>query len=293
MADASISERTDSYYLRVSRYDRVSSLLISLLILIGLAVLVLLIAFLTSQIFVPAAPVPVELSDYEGDDGPVGGGQTPEPPNPEEIREMEVEEPVILETLESITSVVQKQVPKFDDPMIAHKKTSGMGWGHGEGRGRGDGVGDGSGGSSRGWQVQFDRTTLEAYARQLDFFGIELGVLLSDGRLAYVSNLSNTRPTVKYNNNPSETEKRTYLSWSRGQWELKQADRELLAKAGIPVDNRSIILKFLPPKVVERLSSLELSHAGRERKDIRRTRFGVRTEGNGYAFFVIDQSYKR
>lgn len=285
-------EHVDPYRLCVSRYDRVSSLLISLLILIGMLVLILLIAWLTSVIFVPQSAVPVELSDYAGDDGPVGGGQAPEPPNPEEIREMEIEEPVIVDTLTTISSVVQKQVPMLDDPMIAHKKTSGMGFGHGEGRGRGDGVGDGSGGSSRGWEVRFDEgSTLDVYARQLDHFKIELGVLLPDGRLVRVSEFLRPRPKVVYVNNPSEEEKRYYLTWRKGG--LKQADVALLAKAGITA-GRSIILKFLPPALEQRLVALERAKAaGRNPKSIRRTRFGVRSDGNGYAFFVLDQSYKR
>jgi len=288
----SSQEHVDSYRLCISRYDRVSSLLISLLILIGSLVSILLIAWLTSKIFVSQAAVPVELADFSGDDGPVGGGQTPEPPNPEEIREMEIEEPVITETLTTISSVVQKQVPMLDDPMIAHKKTSGMGFGHGEGRGRGDGVGDGSGGSSRGWEVRFDKgATLDVYARQLDFFKIELGVLLPDGRLVYAKNFSKPRPDVRYVNNPSEKEKRYYLTWRKGG--LQQADRELLAKAGINV-GKNIILKFLLPALEQRLVALERAYAaGRDPKSIRRTRFGVRSDGDGYAFFVLDQSYKR
>ncbi|MBU4271951.1 MAG: hypothetical protein KKA28_08840 [Planctomycetes bacterium] len=292
MTTTSSQEHVDSYRLCISRYDRVSSLLISLLILIGSLVSILLIAWLTSKIFVSQAAVPVELADFSGDDGPVGGGQTPEPPNPEEIREMEIEEPVITETLTTISSVVQKQVPMLDDPMIAHKKTSGMGFGHGEGRGRGDGVGDGSGGSSRGWEVRFDKgATLDVYARQLDFFKIELGVLLPDGRLVYAKNFSKPRPDVRYVNNPSEKEKRYYLTWRKGG--LQQADRELLAKAGINV-GKNIILKFLLPALEQRLVALERAYAaGRDPKSIRRTRFGVRSDGDGYAFFVLDQSYKR
>ena len=292
MTATSSQEHVDSYRLCISRYDRVSSLLISLLILIGSLVSILLIAWLTSKIFVSQAAVPVELADFSGDDGPVGGGQTPEPPNPEEIREMEIEEPVITETLTTISSVVQKQVPMLDDPMIAHKKTSGMGFGHGEGRGRGDGVGDGSGGSSRGWEVRFDKgATLDVYARQLDFFKIELGVLLPDGRLVYAKNFSKPRPDVRYVNNPSEKEKRYYLTWRKGG--LQQADRELLAKAGINV-GKNIILKFLLPALEQRLVALERAYAaGRDPKSIRRTRFGVRSDGDGYAFFVLDQSYKR
>ncbi len=284
-------QRVDPFRLRISRYDRASSLLLSLLILIGIVVFILLVAWLSSQIFVPQTAVPVELADFSGDDGPVGGGQTPEPPNPEEIREMELEQPVITETLTAISSVVQKQVPKLDDPMIAHKKTTGMGFGHGQGRGRGDGVGDGTGGLSRRWEVRFDKgATLDEYARQLDHFDIELGVLLSDGRLAYVKNFTNPRPTVRYDPNPSEKEKRYYLTWHRGG--LREADKALLARAGIEA-GRSIILKFLPGELEQKLVRMERARAvGRDPKEIRRTLFGIRSVGGGYTFYVMDQSYK-
>ncbi len=283
-------QQTRGYHLIITRYERVASLLISLLIMIGTLVLILFIAWLTSQIFVNNAAVPVELSDFPGDDGPVGGGQTPEPPNPEEIREMEVEEPVITEQLTNITAVVQKQVPLLDDPMIAHKKTSGEGFGHGEGRGRGDGKGDGTGGSSLGWEVRFDKgNTLDVYARQLDFFHIELATLLPDGSLAYARNFSKPRPEVRIVKNPSESEKRVYLSWRKG--ELQDADRALLAKAGI--NAKGFIIKFLPKALKDRLEALEMASAGgRKRQQIRRTLFGVRSDGDGYAFFVIDQNYK-
>jgi hypothetical protein len=273
--------------LRTTRYDKVSSMLLALLILIGSMVMIMLIAWLSSHFFVPQTAVPVELADFEGDDGPPGGGQTPEPPNPEEIQEMEIEEPVVEEVLQDVAAVV-KQIPKLDDPLIAHKKTTGMGFGHGEGRGRGDGKGDGSGGRGRRWEVHFNKgATLDVYAKQLDFFKIELAVLLPDGRVAYAYNLSKRKPDVRYEQ--ADKESRYYLTWRKGT--LEEADKQLLLKAGIPVGDY-IILKFLPPKLEAELQAMEKNYAGVDPKNIRRTRFGVRSEGNGYAFYIVEQTYK-
>jgi len=286
-----IGDVSDHCRLRTTRYDKVSSLLLSLLVLLGTLVLILFIAWFTSRYFAPQTAVPVAFAEDDGDDGDPGGGQTPEPPNPEEIIEMEIEQPVITETLTAITAVVQRAVPQLDDPLIAHKHTTGMGFGKGEGRGRGDGKGDGTGGKGRRWEVRFDKgATLDVYARQLDHFKIELGVLLPDGRLAYLSNFKNRRPTIRYVTNASETEKRYYLTWRRG--ELQKADKELVARAGIDPGD-SIIIKFIPPDLEQQLVAMEQrAAAGRDPKSIRRTRFGIRSSGGGYAFYVMEQTYK-
>ena len=277
--------RADSYRLRTSRYDRASSLLLSLLILIGLVVLVLLITWLTNQIFVSQTAVPVELADFDGGDGPVGGGHPLEAPTPEEIQELEIEEPVLSETLNVISEVVKVKTPQLDDPAL--KRTGGSGLG--DGRGVGTGHGDGHGGVVRRWEVHFlEGGTLEAYAKQLDFFGIELAVLRPDGKVVYISNLAKRKPDVRVAS--AEGEKRYYLTWRSG--DLQQADRELLARAGVDAGN-GIILKFLPPAVEAQLAALEKAYAGSKAAKLRKTRFGIQSAGQGYSFFVLEQTYNR
>lgn len=291
MAIATTSHNTDDRcHLHVSRYDKVSSLLISLLILIGLLVLILFTAWFTSKYWPIPKAKPIAISEADDGDGDPGGGQTPEPPNPEEIREMEIEEPIITETLTTISAVVKRAVPQLDDPMIAHKKTTGMGFGHGEGRGRGDGKGDGTGGGGLRWQVRFDKgATLDEYAKQLDYFHIELGVLMPNNQLAYVSNFTRRKPTVRRVPNPGKDEERYYLTWRRGP--LQKADLELLARAGVDAKN-CIIVKFMPQDLVQKLIQMEKNYAGRKRDEIRRTRFGISSSGSGYKFFVLDQAPK-
>src|SRR5262249_53977756 len=58
------------------------------------------------------------------------------------------------------------------------------------------GKGDGRGGMPRDqrWFINFsEQDTREEYARQLDYFGIELGALLPEGKLVYLSKLSGGR----------------------------------------------------------------------------------------------------
>ncbi len=52
-----------------------------------------------------------------------------------------------------------------------------------------------------------------------------------------------------------------------------------------------MIFKFLPPAIETQLTTLERQFKNRPAKDIRRTRFGVKPEGNGFAFYVMDQTY--
>ena len=47
------------------------------------------------------------------------------------------------------------------------------------------------------WFVEFEHSSLEDYAKQLDFFKIELGAKLEDGRLLYLSCLLYTSPSPR------------------------------------------------------------------------------------------------
>ncbi|MFO0882995.1 MAG: hypothetical protein U0894_02215 [Pirellulales bacterium] len=82
-------------------------------------------------------------------------------------------------TLESIALVVKNEQVALES--VGGESSFG---GNGEGAGSGDGrgVGPGGPGTSDGipawerWEARFTATNLNAYAAQLDFFGVELGV---------------------------------------------------------------------------------------------------------------------
>ena len=120
-------------------------------------------------------------------------------------------------------------------------------------RGQGDCLG------SNGWFVKFgERASLDEYAKQLDFFGIELGALLPDGRLAYMKNMLNPVPEVRYINSGSD-EARLYMTWQGG--ERRAADTQLFAKANINVRADTVIFHFYPKETENTLARLNSNFA--------------------------------
>jgi hypothetical protein len=151
----------------------------------------------------------------------------------------------------------------------------------------GDAAGSGSA-ADRAWEVKFPRgNTIQIYARILDYFGIELGVVQPDGTIVYAARLSKAKPDV--HRGLASQERRYYLTWSRGN--LADADQQLLARAG--VDSRDkVVLKFLRPEMESFLAEMEKSYAGGQANRIEKTRFSVRRTQNGYDIFVLEQTYK-
>ncbi len=257
-------------------------MLLALVLLLGLVVLILLLIWLTNRIFLRQTAVPVELIELGTGEGPLGGGKELAEPLDEDVP---VEERPVEQTLAVIADAVAVKAAQLADPTLASRA----------GRGTGGGAGSGSG-VHRDWRVDYIRgNTLETYARQLDFFGIELAVVLPGNKLVYAFNLryliKDTRSGV------ADQEKRYYLTWLDGELgaadrELEAADRELLSRAGIQSAGR-IIVKLLPLELERQMAGLERAYAGRDAREIRKTRFEVRPdEAGGYRFVVVDQSYK-
>jgi len=261
--------------LKTSSYDRASSWILTLLVVVGLSVGVLGLAWWTARRQAPQTAAPVVRDEIGVGEGLAAEGPLLESPSMEQIQQ-EVDWPrqEIGPTLALLSQVAVRETHRWDHPAME--------------RGGGGGTGQKGGGRGRAWEIRFDPgNTLESYAKQLDFFGIEFGVLLPDNELLYVAALSKAQPTVR--RGPADQEPRYYFTWRQG--ELLKADRELLAKAGVDPKDR-LILKFLPEQWFQRLAELEKAHAADKLPKVRKTRFGVRSAGDGYEFYVMEQIYK-
>ncbi|MEI7700286.1 MAG: hypothetical protein WCK86_10845 [Planctomycetia bacterium] len=154
--------------------------------------------------------------------------------------------------------------------------------------------GPGRGGAKReqGWIVEFaDKGDLDSYAAQLDFFGIELGLLLKeDSRLIYLSNMSRPSPTQR-EVRTGEGEKRLFLNWQDGSQDRVKADMELFKKAGLDASN-GVILHFYPAATEQILAQLEVSYGNQQPSAVRKTYFQVRRAGSGFEFVVTRQVLK-
>ncbi len=280
--------------MNVSLYDRVASVLISLLIFLGIAVAFLLTAWLTNRVFARQEAVPVVLQDVGGGnpDGIAGESIEIESPNQDEIaEETDLEdEPELQETLAMLMDTIATREADLADPALTEEiSSSRSGASTGDGRAPGLGFGDGEPGIPRAqrWQIRFaEGATLEEYARQLDHFGIELGAIGATSTVYYANHLSANKPSRR--TGAGDQEQRLYMSWQGGS--LKAADKSLLNRAGVRTEGQ-LTVQFYPPETENRLVTLELAYANREQGEIRKTIFGVRKAGGGYEFYVIDQTY--
>ncbi|MEX2121176.1 MAG: hypothetical protein WD847_16405 [Pirellulales bacterium] len=281
--------------LKVSPYENVASMLLALLILIGVVVFCLLIAWLSIKMFFPPfKSIPVRLEQVSGgmESGVVGESMQLDSPSPQDIaQESDLVEPQFQEALAAVIDAVATRQADLDDPALTEQLEEFQGGGRQEGAGDQPGFGAGEGPPGvpphMRWEVHFDQgTTLEGYARILQHFGIELGVLGGANEVLYAYNVA--QPTPDRRSGPRTEERRLYMSWRQG--ELKEADRELLTRAGVAAGGK-VILQFYPDHVEQMLLQLERSFRGRDASEIRKTRFGIRQAASGFEFYVIDQAY--
>ena len=140
------------------------------------------------------------------------------------------------------------------------------------------------------------------YARELDFYGIELGAF--GGGLAGLDIASKftAGPEARHIEDPS-TERRLYFSWVRPS-PLAMYERELLNQAGIVPAGRKMIvtegrqiLKFLPIELENHLAMMELEYAQSKGvssvQAIAKTVFRSEPIDAGFRFRVVAQRYKR
>ncbi|MFK7819441.1 MAG: hypothetical protein AB8G99_12035, partial [Planctomycetaceae bacterium] len=161
------------------------------------------------------------------------------------------------------------------------------------GTGRGPlGAGGGPGGYPREqrWFVRFsDKTSLKPYAKQLDFFKIELAAFFpSERKLVYLTNMSADKPTSRIKTQGKD--KRLNMNW-QGNSARAKADRALFAKAGIDASGAAII-HFYPQNVEQMLIQQERKFQNQPSNRIRRTYFAVMEDGNGFKFSVTRQVLK-
>lgn len=257
--------------------------------------LVVVMVWISNQVPKAPEPVPVELLELPGgvEDGSPDETLRVDSPEPERADASEAETiseatevEQTLETAVELSDAAAQQVQQQFD--VGVQSTGKPGSAKGTGK-RALGFGPGTAGFPREqrWFVRFgDRASVEEYAKQLDFFRIELGALLPDGRLAYATKLNSPMPQVRYVQTGSN-EKRLYMTWQGG--ERRGSDTELFRRAGVTVAEDTPIFHFYPPELESKLATLEKEYRNKNAKQIRRTYFSVEGEGGGYRLRVVRQ----
>jgi hypothetical protein len=276
--------------LRVTPYDRVASLIVALVILIGSAVAIMTLLLLTMRIVRAQHAVPLELMEElepAAASLSTGGGEDFEEPGVEELQE--TVEPQLSDMLEAVTTAVTNR-PAALEELVGDAVQPGRG--SGDGRLAGPG---GEGGADvipfgRRTKIHYGEISQRAYGALLDYFGIELAAA-GGGQpdVDYASGFSQGTP--QHRSGSPDAEKRVYLIWRRGS-RLESFDRNLLALAGVDVSDRQV-MQFLPPPVEKILRTLEKQYAGdRDETQLRMTVYGIRKQDNQYQFYVLEQQYR-
>ncbi|QDV37047.1 hypothetical protein [Tautonia plasticadhaerens] len=284
-----------------SAYDRVTSLLMA--VIIGSVIVVgwLGLIYLTNQSYAKNVPAEIRIIEV------FGGGGTPEGEEDStervdvsdaaaaafasnsELSPADFEEPAVQQTPSAmVEALADEQFADLAEEMpqggavATGIRASKLGSGAAS-----YGLGGGDGGVPREqrWSILYNPgQTLDEYARLLDFFGVEMATVL-DGQMHYAANFTKARPDVRVTNRGND--ERLYFLWQGGG--RRQSDIELLRKAGIAIGPREPIFQFFPDQVEQILARLEQQYKGLQPAEIRTTRFTVVPAGNRYAFEVIDQ----
>ena len=287
--------------IKLTPYDMVVGLLQTTALVAALTFLAMVAIWLSNRL---PAPVSRKIEMMPAGDGGFEDGAPDETPNvesPEDavpdpsVSNEESDVTEIEEVLEQVLEVAEN-ASVIEAPRESNAAESSGVPGSADGTGGrplGSG-GPGRGGAKReqGWIVEFaDKGDAESYAAQLDFFGIELGLLLKEeSRLYYLSKVAQARPTVR-EVRTGEGEKRLFLNWQDGSQDRVKADIELFAKAQIDAAD-GVIMHFYPSDLEQSLAQLEVDYNNQQPSAIRRTYFQVKRQGSGYEFTVSRQILK-
>lgn len=277
-----------------TQYDVVRSLMLACVLLLIAAVVWLAASYVAPVRTDVEDRVQLEMVELAGgsEDGAIDETLKVESPEEEvpdaSLNESETEEVTVEETIETVLDVSDQASEMSPQQVVSTNNSGKAGSASGTGR-RAFGKGSGSGGMPREqrWYVRFSDGTLDTYAKQLDFFKIELGLLTPDGKLTYVTNVSQANPT-KRTVSSGAGEKRLYMTWQGGN--RKSADLELFKKAGINA-SRGTIFHFYPKNVEQDLMRVEYEFRNKKASQIRRTYFVVQGSRSGFNFAVSRQTY--
>jgi hypothetical protein len=293
-----------------STYDRVTSLLMAVVLGAILVVGWLALVYASNQAYASRVTSPLQIIEVGGGGGSPDGtpgstekvdvagadAATAASNNQEEAGDFE--EPSVEQTPGAMMDTVSEASQSLAEvdlgatmptggPVAGGKRASKLGTG---GPGLGFGPGDGGVAREQRWSILYSsgQQTIDQYARQLDAVGVELAVVAPPDQLLYISHLSNPSPTKRHGTGRSDH--RLYFLWQgRGR---KPSDIELFRRAGVEIGDENVF-QFYSPEAERRLAELEVRYKGRSPGEIRITRFQVVAKGSSYDFAVVAQETLR
>lgn len=272
--------------LKTTVVDQVASLLLSMVIMIGLAVLMLGALYYLATMKPRTGEIIILPENIAGrGENAAGFERDLEPPSAEEVEQLT--EPTIDQTLQSISEAVNSLTTSLD--------TMANGSGKGDSRPPGpEGEGDDIIPRFERWELRFSARDSKGYAAQLEFFKIELAAV--GGGIDHVDYVSDLTGKLQTRKGPGEAEKRLYFI-NRREGPLLKYERDLLTKSKISTSGRQV-LKLIPKELEDSLATLEMLYARKERgpnvsaKEFAKTIFDCQPTSKGFEWVVVEQRYR-
>lgn len=284
----------DESSMKTNKVEQVSSFLISLVVMVGLAVGMLFLLFLLQFSWQRPQEMILEVEQIAGrGDNAAGFERDFDPPGADEVEQLQ--EPALEQTLQMITDAISAVAASMDTIATA-AAVSGDGTGQGDSRPPGP-EGEGVDGVHRAerWELKFGARDRKGYASQLDAFGIELAAI--GGGIKTIDYANNLSKSPKARSGTRDEEKRLVFTYTANN-ALAQYDKLLLQTAGVPLKERTV-LKFIPKPTEDILATAEKAYYLEKRSkdfrvaDIAKTIFECRAGKSGkFEWVVLDQRYR-
>lgn len=287
-----IRRPVDSVESKTSAYDRLSAWLSALIILIGFLVATLFLIWLTSvfnfENRIAPAFTPTNIGD-DGNDKPEGFEDDELDPGVEDFAE--VETPQLAEALEAVSNAVST-IRANSEHVSGDAAVMGKGGGYGSREGGPSGSGDGIPDYKR-WKIVYEVDNKETYKQQLDYFGIQLGIVepVEGGRVYRIANISKRAQVAETS---KEKEKGT-LMFSHAKIRMKRWDQGIAKDARVET-NGNLVFQFYPQETRFMIAKAEddyLKSVDRELKEVRKTNIKVEEDGSGgFTFRIVSCEYR-
>lgn len=284
----------DDQSMRTNRVEQVSSMLISMVVMLGMAVAMLFLLYLLQMNWKRPQEMILEVEQIAGrGDNAAGFERDFDPPGADEVEQLN--EPAIEQTIQMVTDAISAIAASMDTISSA-TSVNGDGSGQGDSRPAGP-EGEGVDGVHRGerWELKFTARDRKAYANQLDSFGIELAAI--GGGIATIDYANNLGKSPAPRSGTRDQEKRLFFTYLTNN-ALMQYDKALLQAAGVNLRDRTV-LKFIPKETEDALAMAEKAYYIDKRSkdfrvsDIAKTIFECRPSKSGkFEWTVIDQRYR-
>jgi hypothetical protein len=138
--------------------------------------------------------------------------------------------------------------------------------------------------TARHWKIEYteDKDDKTVYANGLDYFKIELGILVSKDEIAYAYHLCDSK-TLRRTSSLHQEKRVGFISTGK----VREYDQALLKRAGIEAGD-CMIIKFIPADVEAHLIALEKQYRKTNSQQVEKFAFGIRAGNRTFDFYILN-----